>query len=202
MATRSMLVVCAWAFACGGNDSGSTATSPTATSVADDDDDDDGSSTDPGNESTGGPSEGSSSGAAETTSGPDPDTSSGSSAESEDTGPTNFCDPVVPGDWNACHDENGQVDNTQCNWVGSGEATGFIGCLTSSRTEGANVCFISGCRDICDCFAPPTTGTAEVVCDAILEGGGMGCGLSCSGGRMCPDGMDCLGDLCFWPPAM
>jgi hypothetical protein len=112
-----------------------------------------------------------------------------------------MCDPVIPGEWNACIDMDGNIDTTLCEWMGMGGQTGFIGCLTSSEMKGANSCFISGCRDVCDCFAPPSTGTAEVICDAILEGGDMGCGLDCSGGQTCPDGMDCIGTLCFWPPA-
>jgi len=198
MRVGSIVAFCAWLLGCGGGeDAETTTTSPTAATIADGDDD---GSSDGGEETTG-PAEGSTSSTPETTSGPDPDTSTGPGEESGTTGPTNFCDPVVPGEWNACQDAQGNIDNTLCNWMGSGDATGFIGCLTSSMTEGANVCFISGCKDVCDCFAPPTTGTAEVICDAILDGGGMGCGLSCSGNRTCPDGMECLGELCFWPAA-
>ena len=117
-----------------------------------------------------------------------------------DTG-GNMCDPVIPGEFNACIDNAGGIDNTLCNWVGDPDANGFIGCLTSSMTKGANVCMISGCVDVCDCFAPPATGTAEVICDAILEDGGNACALDCSAGQTCPDGMECLGTICFWPPA-
>ncbi len=112
----------------------------------------------------------------------------------------NLCDPIIPGEWNSCHDEQGQTDNTLCNWMGTGGATGFIGCLNSAMMDGSNVCFISGCVDTCDCFAPPTTGTAEVICAEILADGGMGCALDCSGGKTCPDGMVCQNDTCFWPP--
>lgn len=113
----------------------------------------------------------------------------------------NQCDPIIPGEWNSCVGPNGNTDNTLCNWVGSGEATGFIGCLNSAGMDGANVCFISGCEDACDCFAPPVTGTATVVCSEILADGGTGCGLDCSDGKICPDGMICSENLCFWPPA-
>jgi hypothetical protein len=129
------------------------------------------------------------------------DSSGSDDAPEGSSGGGNLCDPVVPGDWNACLDEMGNVDNTQCMWMGTGESVGFVGCLTSSMTEGANVCFIEGCRDACDCFAPPATGTAEPFCGEILEGGGVGCALDCSGGKTCPDGMECITDLCFWPPA-
>lgn len=113
----------------------------------------------------------------------------------------NQCDPIVPGEWNSCVDAEGNTDNTLCNWVGSGDATGFIGCLNSAGMDGANVCFISGCVDACDCFAPPVTGTATVTCAEILADGGTGCGLDCSDGKICPDGMICSENLCFWAPA-
>ena len=195
------LVLSTRALACGGDDSDDGATTNPSTSVTvadDDDDDDDGPSTSAEDPSTS--SDGGSTGPQpESSSGPAPESSTGAD-ESESTGPINFCDPVVPGEWNSCHDEEGMVDNTLCNYVGSGEFTGTIGCLGSGETKGANVCFISGCVDTCDCFAPPTTGTAEVICGPILEGGGNGCGLDCSSGRMCPDGMECIGTLCFWAP--
>lgn len=111
----------------------------------------------------------------------------------------NQCDPIIQGEWNACVNENGMTDNTLCNWVGMGGAQGFIGCLNSSQMDGSNVCFISDCVDACDCFAPPATGTAEVVCAAILADGGNGCALDCSAGKVCPDGMECQNDICFWP---
>ncbi len=129
----------------------------------------------------------------------EPMTSSESTDGSSSGG--NACNPVVPGTWNPCIDESGNVDNTQCMWMGTGESQGFIGCLTSSRMEGANVCMISDCIDVCDCFAPPSTGTAEVICEDILAGGGKACALSCADGQTCPDGMICSSGLCFWPPA-
>lgn len=113
----------------------------------------------------------------------------------------NQCDPIVQGEWNSCVGANGNTDNTLCNWVGTGEATGFIGCLNSASMDGANVCFISGCRDACDCFAPPPTGTATVTCGMILADNGTGCALDCSDGKICPDGMICSDNICFWPPA-
>lgn len=119
----------------------------------------------------------------------------------DSTGPGNACDPVIPGEWNACVDANGGIDNTLCNWMGTGGAVGFIGCLNSGDMDGANVCFISDCVDACDCFAPPADGTAVVTCGPILEGGGNGCFLDCSAGQTCPAGMQCLGQACFHPPA-
>ncbi len=145
-------------------------------------------------------------GAESTTSG-EPGSSSGSAAEtssgggSSSTGNPNACDPQVPGEWNACIDKSGDPDNTLCNWMGLSGPSGFIGCLTSSQTEGANVCMISGCEDACDCFATPETGNAVVECAEVLEGGGRACVLNCSNGEACPDGMSCEGGLCFHLPA-
>jgi hypothetical protein len=193
------VLLCTLGVACGGDDSGDEAATSPTTLPQETGDDDGASSSSAGNETTGGA--GSSSGSAPESSSTDPG-SSGGPADSGSTGPINTCDPVIPGEWNACHDADGNVDNTQCNWMGMGGAQGFIGCLTSSSMKGANVCFISDCIDACDCFAPPTTGTAEVVCDEILDGGGTGCALSCANGRVCPDGMECYTNLCFWPAAM
>lgn len=124
-----------------------------------------------------------------------------SSGGDSSTGNPNACDPQVPGEWNSCVDENGGVDNTLCNWMGLSGPSGFIGCLNSSQTDGANVCMISGCEDVCDCFAAPATGNAVIECAEVLEGGGRACVLNCSNGETCPDGMTCEGGLCFHPPA-
>jgi len=143
-----------------------------------------------------------STGAAESSSGGgDSSSTSGAGGESSSTGNPNACDPVVPGEYNACIDENGSIDNTLCNWMGAGGSTGFVGCLTSSSTKGANVCMISDCEDDCDCFAAPATGNAVVECAEVLEGGGRACVLNCSNGEDCPDGMSCEGGLCFHLPA-
>ena len=115
------------------------------------------------------------------------------------TGPTNSCDPVIPGEWNSCVGDMGQIDNTLCNWMGVPDAVGFIGCLSSSSNEDANVCMITGCEDDCDCFAPPATGTAPVACADVLADGGFACVLTCDMGETCPDGMECIDGLCFHP---
>jgi len=106
----------------------------------------------------------------------------------------------VPGIWASCVDETGDIDNTLCMWMGTGESVGMVSCLSSSSEPDANTCFIRGCKDVCDCFAPPATGTAPVVCDTIVAGGEFGCALDCSDGQTCPDGMMCYDNLCFWPP--
>lgn len=113
----------------------------------------------------------------------------------EDSGP--MCRTNVQGEYNACA-EKGTI---ACNYLGDSDANGFIGCLTSAEDKGASTCFINDCVEVCDCLPPPATGTAVVVCDAILADGGMGCALDCSGGETCPDGMECLGSICFWPAA-
>ena len=145
-------------------------------------------------------SSGSGSGSGSGSAGSDTGTAGSTGMASGSGGTGGACDPVIPGEWNACVDMGGNVDNTLCKWMGMGGATGFIGCLSSASNPDANVCFISGCEDVCDCFAPPATGTAPVVCSEILQGGGKGCALSCANQETCPDGMTCLDGLCFWAP--
>lgn len=147
-----------------------------------------------------GPDASSSGGGGSSSGGMASSSSSGSVADSSSSGGP-VCDPLVVGEWNACMDDMGNIDNTLCNWVGDPDSNGYLTCLSSGELRGANVCIIRDCVDTCDCFEPPATGTAEVVCAPILEGGDMGCGLDCSEGQTCPDGMECSSGLCFWPPA-
>lgn len=139
----------------------------------------------------------SSSGAAESSSGAVVDGSSSSGGG----GPV--CDPPVVGEWNSCVDASGDIDNTLCNWLGNPDGTGFLTCLSAPpmALDGGNICTIRDCVDTCDCFDPPATGTAVVVCAEILADGSTACGLDCSAGQTCPDGMECASGLCFWPPA-
>jgi hypothetical protein len=129
--------------------------------------------------------------------------SSSGAVDSSSSGGGPVCDPPVVGEWNSCIGANGQIDNTLCNWVGDPDGTGFLTCLSAppKKLDGGNVCIIRDCVDACDCFPPPATGTAEVVCAKILADGQTGCGLDCSSGQTCPDGMECASNLCFWPPA-
>ncbi|MCA9709429.1 MAG: hypothetical protein KDK70_26545 [Myxococcales bacterium] len=156
-----------------GTDSSTTSTDPTSTG--------------PGESSSGGSS-----------SGGVVDSSSGGMNDSSSSGGM-VCEPPVVGEWNSCLDDQGQVDNTLCNWIGNPQGTGTLTCLSGPSPAGGNVCIIRGCEDVCDCFDPPTTGTAEVVCAEILANGDMGCGLACNDGQTCPDGMMCNSGLCFWP---
>ena len=124
-----------------------------------------------------------------------------SSSSSGGGGPV--CEPPVVGEWNACMDADGEIDNTLCNWIGDPDGTGYLTCLSAppKDLDGGNVCTIRDCRDTCDCFDAPATGTAPVVCAPILADGATACGLDCSEGQTCPDGMQCASGLCFWPPA-
>ncbi|MCX4240385.1 hypothetical protein [Paraliomyxa miuraensis] len=136
-----------------------------------------------------------------TSTGADETSSGGASESSSGGGPA--CEPPVVGEWNACIDDMGDIDNTLCNWLGNPDGTGFLTCITAppATLDGGNFCSIRGCRDTCDCFDPPTTGTAPVICETILAGGETACGLDCSAGQTCPDGMECASGLCFWPSA-
>lgn len=142
----------------------------------------------------------SSGGAEESSSGGSAGSSSTGAEGSSSTGNTNACDPPVIGEYNACVDENGGTDNTQCNYMGTGASVGTVGCL-NGPTEGSNVCMIRDCVDDCDCFSPPATGDAPSVCRETLKGGGTACVLACDEGQTCPDGMTCDGGLCFHIPA-
>ena len=190
-----MLVALTGLSGCPGDDDGTaeapmTSTGPGTTSTGPD-----GTSTDAADSTS---SSGSTStGAAESS-------SSGAAVDSSSSsGGAPVCEPPVVGEWNACMDARGEIDNTLCNWVGDPDGTGFLTCLSAPpmELEGGNICTIRGCRDTCDCFDPPATGTAEVVCAEILSGGETACGLDCSQGQTCPDGMECASGLCFWPPA-
>ncbi|MDC0666970.1 hypothetical protein [Nannocystis radixulma] len=105
------------------------------------------------------------------------------------------CDSHAIGDWGKCQNGN-QIDNTACGWQESG-AAGMLLCLAPT-SGGLNVCGIRDCVDVCDCFAPPTTGTAVPVCAPILGSGANGCALYCAGGQICPDGMVCQTGYCYW----
>src|SRR5690606_9081290 len=93
------------------------------------------------------------------------------------------CDGYAAGGWNQCQMGN-VVDNKACGWE-EGSGAGMLLCL-SPTSGGLNVCGIRDCVDVCDCFAPPSTGTAVPVCAPIFGNGGKGCALYCAGGQTCP----------------
>src|SRR5690606_33220778 len=77
------------------------------------------------------------------------------------TGFADGCTRHAEGGWNQCKMGN-VVNNNLCEWT-EGSGAGTVLCLTP--TSGAfNVCGIRECVDVCDCFAPPSTGTAVPVC--------------------------------------
>jgi hypothetical protein len=108
------------------------------------------------------------------------------------------CDPPVVGNYYDCTPEVGKVDNKLCMWIGSGQSVGYVSCLNASDSV---TCTIIDCVDDCDCFDQPPTGTAISTCrpDTTAEGESA-CVLDCSAGKVCPDGMVCSDDICFWPP--
>lgn len=60
------------------------------------------------------------------------------------------------------------------------------------------------CEDVCECWAAPATGNADVACVALVDGDpNRTCVLDCASGQTCPDGMECLDTLsiCVWPAA-
>jgi hypothetical protein len=129
-------------------------------------------------------------------------TASGSSSSSTTTTATTTagqnttvddgCAAHAIGDWGKCAPGN----LADCEWEASG-TQGELLCL-SPASGGFRVCGILHCVDVCDCFAPPATGTAVPVCAPILGSGANGCALFCAGGQICPDGMKCQSGHCYW----
>ncbi len=107
------------------------------------------------------------------------------------------CAERPAGDWVACV-EDGQTNNTLCGYEPAGSSEGKVTCL-SPQSGNFNVCGIRDCVDDCDCFAPPTTGTAIATCTVVFGGGGKACVLYCVNGQICPDGMECASGTCYWP---
>jgi len=130
----------------------------------------------------------------------DPSTTDPGTTE-PDTTTSPACDPPVIGGYNDCSPEIGKIDNKLCMWMGSGQSVGFVSCLSSAELQDAVTCTIIGCKDDCDCFDPPLTGTALSTCRPMATSKGeSACLLDCSAGKTCPDGMQCSNDTCFWAP--
>ena len=106
------------------------------------------------------------------------------------------CPDRPSGAYNTC-ETNGLTDNKLCGWTTNGGPQS-ITCL-SPQSGGFNICGLRDCVDDCDCFAPPTTGTAIPGCRAIFGDGGKACVLYCLNGQICPDGMECASGYCYWP---
>ncbi len=131
---------------------------------------------------------------------------SSSSTAAEPTGETATADTTTAaadacpdrpsGAYNACKSA-GLTDNKLCGWTTDGGPQS-ITCL-SPQSGGFNICGLRDCVDDCDCFAPPTTGTAIPGCRAIFGDGGKACVLYCLNGQICPDGMECASGYCYWP---
>jgi len=117
-------------------------------------------------------------------------------AEDTTAGIVDTCPDRPGGDWNACF-VDGKIDNDLCNFT-MGPGPGSPLCL-SPASGGFNVCGIRDCVDDCDCFAPPTTGTAIPICSEVFANGGRACVLYCVNGQICPDGMECGSGTCYWP---
>lgn len=113
------------------------------------------------------------------------------------TGVADECPNRPSGAYNSCLNDNGLTDNKLCGWTSDGGPT-TVTCL-SPQSGAFNVCGLRDCVDDCDCFAPPTTGTAIAGCRAIFGDGGKACVLYCLNGQVCPDGMECSGGTCYWP---
>lgn len=119
-------------------------------------------------------------------------------AEESTAGPiADECASRPGGGWNACK-ADGQTDNDLCGFTAASGGSGKVTCLTP--TSGAyNSCGVFDCVDDCDCYAPPSTGTAFPVCKEVFANGGKGCVLWCVNGQTCPDGMACVSGTCYWP---
>jgi len=131
------------------------------------------------------------------------DTSASATSSASSTGPattTAVVDDECPnrptGSYNSCED-NGVTNNKLCGWTDDAGPT-QITCLGPSGGT-YNVCGLSECVDDCDCFAPPTTGTAIAGCRQAFADGGKACLLYCANGQVCPDGMECYSGTCYWP---
>ena len=107
------------------------------------------------------------------------------------------CPNRPSGAYNQCRTGNSLPDNTKCGWTSDGGPTS-VTCL-SPQSGDFNVCGLRDCVDDCDCFAPPTTGTAIAGCREVFGNGGKACVLYCLNGQICPDGMQCASGTCYWP---
>lgn len=95
------------------------------------------------------------------------------------------------GEFGDCVTDDGTIDNSVCGFPGAV-------CLVDNTEEPtAGFCLLQGCESECDCPQPPEGFESQVVCEQIGGDAMLDCGLGCGGGAECPDGMFCLGDLCY-----
>jgi hypothetical protein len=191
----SLVLLCPLLVACGDDDdggSGSTTTSTTTTLTSTGETEPGTSTTDPGTSTT----DPDTSGTTTDTTGPGTSDTTGDPSSDGSTG-TVSCESYAAGDWAPCRDGEG-FDLTQCNWSpDTGEGT--LSCLTTNADPQASVCMIEGCVDVCDCFAPPSTGNATVLCGP-LNATTNACALGCGQGQTCPDDMECIQGVCYHVP--
>ena len=125
------------------------------------------------------------------------DTTAAEPTSSTATTAVDECPNRPSGAYNQCRTGNSLPDNTKCGWTSDGGPQS-VTCLSPASGD-FNVCGLRDCVDDCDCFAPPTTGTAIAGCREVFGNGGKACVLYCLNGQICPDGMQCASGTCYWP---
>ena len=121
----------------------------------------------------------------------------GSGGESSGGGGGTGCASHAPGEWNSCKD-GPLILTGNCGWSAAEGKSGAVLCV-GPASGGGNACSVRDCVDVCDCFAPPSTGSAVLACVPVLGDGGSACVLQCASGQTCPDGMECISGSCYWP---
>lgn len=127
-------------------------------------------------------------------------TGCGSNETCDDAG---GCQSVCPGGWaplgnyGQCLNEWGGFANDAMCGADSNST-----CIYWNDPVEATACSVQQCASVCDCPAPPPTGTATVACGNITGGMTPDCYLSCANGETCPDGMTCRdGAVCVTEPS-
>lgn len=110
---------------------------------------------------------------------------------------------------------SGQDDDSTGDSTGDTTESGFGNCIgdaggaacLASETcvtddpdlPGWGFCSINPCTDASECPAAPEGGNPTVACTDVDGDQQDECALSCAGGEVCPDGMECVNDsLCAW----
>ncbi len=92
---------------------------------------------------------------------------------------------AASGNYDPCISEYGAIITDQS--CDSEDAT----CVYTNLPIDWAFCSVQQCETVCDCPAPPATGTAEVACGQISNDSA-DCYLDCSGDATCPTGMECV----------